>query len=145
MKNNVVHELKKIAAENGGLLQPEIVVSKAKSPGSPLHDCFEWSDTKAAKEYRIWQARQLIRVSIEMIDGSSEPMNVFVSLKSDRRKDGGGYRVMTEVLSHAERRAQMLEEALEELNGFRAKYHHLKELAAVFASLRQVKTKKKAA
>jgi hypothetical protein len=42
------------------------VLADARDPESPLHDCFEWDDAKAAAAYRIDQARVLIR-SIEIV------------------------------------------------------------------------------
>ena len=133
--------MKRIAASNGGVLQPEIVVEKARPKTSPLHSRFTWNDSTAAHEYRIWQARQLIRVSVELIEGITGSVDVFVSLSPDRYKDGGGYRVMTEVLSDLELRQQMLVDALNELRVFQQKYSRLKELAEVFRSIRNVKRK----
>jgi hypothetical protein len=138
MKNNkTIAELKRIAKENGGLLKPEIVVREARPRSSPLHSRFTWNDTKAAQEYRLWQARQLIRVVVEVIDGIKGSHEVFVSLTSDRK--ASGYRVMTDVLSNAQMRAMMLQDALDELEMFRDKYRRLKELATVFAAIRKVR------
>jgi hypothetical protein len=44
-----------------GRLTPEQVVRDAKSLTSPLHDYFQWDDTKAALAWRTQQARVLIR------------------------------------------------------------------------------------
>ena len=146
MKNKVVAELKRIAAENDGLLKPETVVDEAKPVSSPLHPKFEWRNTVAAHQYRIWQARKLIRVSVEVWAGTEDPVNVFVSLTPDRETRGnddgdigGGYRVMTQVLSDKEMRQQMLADALAELACFEEKYRRLKELAAVFAAIKKVR------
>lgn len=43
-----------------GRLTPEAVVKAARSPKSPLHQFFEWSNVKAAEEHRLDQARTLI-------------------------------------------------------------------------------------
>lgn len=53
-----INQLAKMA---GGRITPEIVFSDATSPDSPLHDCFEWDDGKAAYQHRLEQARALIR------------------------------------------------------------------------------------
>jgi len=136
----IVRELKRIADQNGGIILPELVVERARPASSPLHGRFEWDNTKAAHAHRLWQARQLISVCVEQIEGVSEPTNVFVSLRSDRNNEGG-YRVMTEVLSRAELKAQMLNDALKELQSFQRKYASLKELASVFDSIRRVRKK----
>jgi len=140
--NKVISELKRIAANHGGLLQPETVVESARSKASPLHSRFEWDNTVAGQLYRIHQARNLIRVSVEIIGGTEEKADVFVSLTTDRMKEsGGGYRIMSEVLTDAQMRKQMLADALAELEIFREKYSRLKELASVFAAIRKVRKK----
>jgi len=141
MKNKVVAELKRIAAENGGILQPEVVVSEARPASSPLHSRFEWDNTLAGEKYRIWQARQLIRVVVEVLPGTNEKANVFVSLSPDRERESGGYRIMTEVLTDGQMRQQMLTDALDELELFRDKYKRLRELAEVFKAIRKVRKK----
>lgn len=138
-ENAVVLELKRIASENGGILKPDVVVAEARPKDSPLHSRFEWDDAKASHEYRIWQARQLIRVSVEVIEGTNEKFDVFVSLTTDREKDGGGYRVVANVLRNKSQREQMLSDALSELKVFQEKYRQLKELAEVFAAARKIK------
>ena len=140
-KNKVITELKRIARENGGLLQPEVVVEEARPKSSPLHSRFTWDDAEAAHAYRIWQARQLIRVSVEVLAGTKTEMDVFVSLSPDRQRDSGGYRIMTDVLSNQEMRAIMLKDALAELELFHEKYQKLKELSAVFAAIKKVRRK----
>ncbi len=103
--NKVITELKRIANKNGGLLQPETVVESARPASSPLHSRFEWDNTVAGQQYRIWQERQLIRVSVEIIIPSMEkPTDVFVSLSTDREKESGGYRIMVDVLTDKQMR-----------------------------------------
>lgn len=135
--DKIAQELRKIAQAHGGLLLPKNVVESARSSSSPLHSRFEWNDSTAAEEYRLWQARHLIRVVIEQLPGVSTPTEVFVSLSSDRAM-GAGYRVVTEVLGDRERRAEMLEDALAELQIFQLKYRRLEELAAVFRAVKTV-------
>ena len=138
-KNKVITELKRIANKNGGLLQPETVVESARPIKSPLHSRFEWDNTVAGQQYRIWQARQLIRVSVEVLERTDEVTDVFVSLSTDREKESGGYRIMVDVLTDKQMRAQMLADAMAELEIFRVKYSRLKELAAVFEAIKKVR------
>ncbi len=46
--------------ENDGRLLPSEVVAAAEDEASPLHDCFEWDDSKAAYQQRLGRARDLI-------------------------------------------------------------------------------------
>lgn len=142
MKNKVISELKRIAQENGGLLQPETVVEAARPTSSPLHSRFEWDNSVAAQQYRIWQARKLIKVVVEVLAGTNETMNVFVSLTPDRERESGGYRILTEVLSDSTMRERLLADALDELELFRDKYHKLKELAVVFSAMKKIRRRK---
>lgn len=58
---SVQEALQIITDKNGGILQPEAVVAAAKNAKSPLHAYFEWDDKKASHQWRIEQARRLIR------------------------------------------------------------------------------------
>jgi len=66
-KNGVVDELTRIANKHNGLLRPADVIEAARPVGSPLHTRFTWDDTEAAHQYRLWQAREIIRVSVEYL------------------------------------------------------------------------------
>lgn len=135
-KAKIISILKRLTRENDGLLLPETVVDAARPENSPLHSSFEWNNGRAAEKYRIWQARKLLRVCVETIPQSKEPVEVFVSLRSDR--DEGGYRIQTDVLSDSEMRKILLADALAELELFREKYARLRELAIVFKAIRRV-------
>jgi hypothetical protein len=142
----ILRELRRIAAEHRGVLLPEIVVAAARPTTSPLHNRFEWNDSDAAHEYRLWQARHLIReVVVHLrVNGEIKPVNVFVSLKPDREGEGG-YREIVAVLENKDFRTQMLADALDELRTFQAKYAHLKELASLWKPIAKVlKSKQKA-
>lgn len=53
-------QLAELEMENGGRLTPSAVVEAAKNPSSPMHGCFEWDSEKAAYQYQLDQARELI-------------------------------------------------------------------------------------
>jgi len=141
--DRIARELRRIAKQNDGLLLPQTVVEAARPKTSPIHNRFEWDDSEAAEKYRIWQARQLIRVVVEQIEGVSAPTEVFVSLSPDRNKIGG-YRVTTEVLNDDQMRAVMLQDAIDELDVFKLKYRRLKELAVVFDAIHKVSSRGRA-
>jgi len=117
-------------------------VEFAKSPTTALHSVFTWDDTKAAEAYRLQQARQILRVVVEVLPGD-DPLKyrATVSLKEDRY-NGMGYRIMADVLTDARLREIMLMEARADMAIFMDKYESLKELAAVFEAMSKVvKTK----
>lgn len=137
----VIGELRRIAKKSGGLLLPEKVVDAARSEVSALHRMFCWDDTEAAHQYRLWQARALIRTTVSYVEaaGDKRPVRVFVSLTPDREEAGGGYRETVAVLADKDMRKQLLEDALDELRIFEKKYAHLSELARVFTASRKVR------
>lgn len=66
-----------------GALKTARVLEHAEPTESPLHGMFEWRDKVAGHQYRLWQARELIR-SIEIVvverDGNrpQEQMPIYV-------------------------------------------------------------------
>lgn len=127
-----------------GLILPESVVEAARPASSPLHKYFEWDNTKAAQEWRLEQARYLIRVCVEVAklpNNEPQEIRVFVSLPSERNKKGG-YRLMVNVLSDVERREEMLQMALDELTRLRSKYAKLRELSSIFQAIDRVAKRK---
>jgi len=136
-------ELHAIAKRDGGVLQPLAVVSYARSTDTALHSCFTWDDTKAAEQYRLWQARQVIRVVVGVIVPKVEQTRVFVSLLDDRQQEGGGYRLTKVVLCDMDARKRLLAEAMAELQVFKRKYAIFKELSPIFAAMRKVQKRRK--
>lgn len=64
-------ELERISHVHGGLTAT-VVVTEAKPPDAPLHPCFTWDDATAATEYRLWEARNLIRSVYVIEDGEDK-------------------------------------------------------------------------
>lgn len=141
MKNDIIiQELNRIASKSGGILKPEIVVEEASREDSPLHSRFTWDDSEAAHQYRLEQARRLIRVTVQFIPNvSNEPERIWVSLKQDQNNEGGGYRTLVSVLSDVELRKQLLNEAMEDMDRFEEKYSHLTELSEVFKAMKRIR------
>ena len=113
------------------------VVSAARKKTSPLHDWFQWDDGEAAHQYRLIQARNLLRVYVKVEDVENEPVQAFVSLTTDRVKEGGGYRAMAEVMSDDALREQLLRDAFVQLGNMRKKYQHLQQLAKVWQAVEE--------
>jgi len=133
----IVAELKRLADRHGGELRPADVVDAARPKRSPLHACFEWDDTAAAQEWRLHQARNLLRVVVAYEPADSKEAThcrVFVSLTPDR-ESGAGYRLTRAVLTDPRMRHQLLADARAEMKCFVAKYRLLDELATVFAAM----------
>jgi hypothetical protein len=72
-----------------GSLDPERVVDAARNPNSSMHGQFNWDDTEAAHQYRISQARALIkRVKVNVIRADDTVVRVSSYIRS---ASGAGY------------------------------------------------------
>ena len=91
MRVEVKNKLAEIHARDG-TLKPAAVIKEAKSSRSPLHHLFTWDDTIAAREHRLNQARQLIRVAVTILPAvSNGPVRQYVSVSTMRKTATGGY------------------------------------------------------
>ena len=125
--------------ERRGRLDPKRVVTWARAHrSSGLHSCFVWNNTKAAEQYRLWQARELI-VSVEAVYEDGQKRQVYVSPMVSRGT--GGYHRLVNVVGEDELRDQFLLEALKELERVCAKYEDLTELSGVRVAVRLVRSR----
>ena len=134
--NSVKEELLFIGSKHDNFVSPHIVVEFAKNPDTCLHSKFEWNDTKAGHEYRIYQARKIISLELQVVGNEKKQVltRIFVSLQDDRSPEKG-YRLVTDVLADENLRKQFLDEALVEFIRIKNKYESLKELAKIFAAI----------
>ena len=134
--------LEKLALlDENGRLRPEAVVEEAEDSSSPLHRCFTWNNGEAGYRWRLHEARTLIRTSYTVVV-EQQPVPVrtraYVSLKSSRPAKSG-YTPIRRVLSQPELHAELLKDALEDLEAMERRYGHLRELRAVFTEVRRVR------
>lgn len=84
--------LAQIEEANDGVLTPDAVVADARRKDSPLHDCFEWDTKKAAQEYWVIQARQLITsIRVEMRTETKVVSAVYYVRDPNASSDKQGY------------------------------------------------------
>ena len=137
VKTTALEEMQLIADRHGGVLNPPDVVAFAANPRTALHSRFDWDDAIAGPKYRLWQARQLISVSVKVLPGVKTPVKMWVSMKADRY-GGGGYRSVSAVMADPEAQEQLLAEAYADMIVFRKKYNLLKRLAPIIAAMGSV-------
>ena len=130
---SIASELERVRKGHRGVLRPVDVVEFARNPKTELHGRFEWDDTKAAHEYRLEQARHVIRFAVECVRDEMDATRTYVSLKGDR--GGNSYRRTVEVLSDAELRAQLLDEAFREMEGWKLRYQRFEELVPIVQAI----------
>lgn len=114
-----------------------VVEFAKKRKSSELHKCFEWNDSKAADEYRLEQARHLMRLIFTeaecQIKGRQEVVKyrAFESVRIDDDEDDRSmmvYLPTVEALSEEEYRSQIiggLEETIEQAERTAEKYEHI--------------------
>jgi hypothetical protein len=126
--------LEAIRKRHNGHLLPKYVVDDARKPSSPLHDAFTWDDTEAADQYRLVQARYLIRHIVVVISEKNEPERTIRALVSIRGEDDNGstsYVAIDDAMRSKNLRAQVLQKAYDELIAWAERYRRLQEFAAV--------------
>lgn len=84
--------------EQHGSIKPRVLVDESSEPDAPLHPAFEWRDPVAADQFRLIQARNIVRavhiVSDEGEDRGCAFAHVAVSVEAadeEGENDGGGY------------------------------------------------------
>lgn len=130
--------LREIAKAHRGLVRPQHVVDAARDKASPLHSRFIWSNKKAADEYRLWRARELIAQYWVVEPGSNEPIRMMLSLSSDR-PTRAGYRFSDSVMADSEQRQEWLLMAVADLQRWRKSYGALSaELRLVINAINKI-------
>jgi hypothetical protein len=113
-------------------LKAESVVEWArKHPKSELHSRFTWDNNEAADKYRLWQARELIKLVVEV--QPNQPL--YVSLSIDRTSKDGGYRLTDDALNSKGLREVLVRDVLSEFSKLRTRWTHLHELQPIFAAI----------
>ena len=140
-KEIIAPVLEAIRTKHNGLLIADHVVDEARKKNSPLHPYFNWDDTKAAHQYRLWQARQLITVVTVKLPNARRLIQMYVSLRDDRKQPEGAYRGILDVLSDSDLRYQLVREALEDLKYWEQKYSQLAELGEIYQAIQNTRKK----
>lgn len=128
-----------------GEITPEDVLEDAKNPNSPLHSFFEWSDSAAAHQHRLQQARGLIRSVVAIYVQPDRPaVRTRAYVNVQKPGEPRHYREASHALSQAATRDVVLKRALEELIGWQRRYKDLLEFAEFCDSIDQLQLKLKA-
>jgi len=132
-------ELRRINTKHG-LLKPAIVVEESQPKSAPLHPCFEWDNGKAATEYRLHQARNIINiVQVTTTDNQGrkstvpEFINVAVPTEEDAR--AREYQPIEVAMNDTETRRRIIESCLQKLLLVRDNYRNLMEFSRVWAAV----------
>lgn len=143
--------LEQIRAKNDGDLRLEDVVAASRPKTAPLHRDFEWDDGVAAQQYRLDQARYIVR-SIEVIEDEAPAIQARAYQVSytpaqteEATKARPVYRSTKEMLADPIARDALLAGAIRDAIAYRRRYRMLSELSQVFRALDEFLTSGEAA
>ena len=114
------------------------LLDASRDDNAPLHSCFEWDDSIAAEQYRLWQARHLINsLEIEVTVENKTPITtrLFVNVKPIGTREPGSFTQINAILKNPNLREIALNNALIELRSFQRKYAAYEELTGVFNAI----------
>lgn len=121
-----------------GECKPPHFVAAAKSKGSPLHTLIDWDNWKAADNWRLHQARNVINaVVVTHVDNREipKPIQAFVNITQGKER---GYVSTVYAMSDEEKRKIILETARKDLMAWRNKYEALSEFSELFVVIDRV-------
>jgi hypothetical protein len=125
--------LEKISETAKGELTPKAVVDAARSKRHPLHVHFEWDDSIAAENYRVDQARSLIRVIRVHDEATPEPARAFISINS---RTGTSYRSLADVKRSPDFQQAVMAQADKDLEAFQRRYRELTDICEFVSAAR---------
>jgi len=128
------------ALERAGKLTAEDVVGEARKKTSPLHDFFEWDDSKAAESWRLEQARGLIRsVLVKVTTEDSRVISVPVYVRDPTAKDDEqGYAVLASIQSNPKAAKAALYVELVRVEGLLTRAESIAEVCGLAADVVKV-------
>lgn len=101
-----------------------------RAEDSPLHNEFEWDDSKAAEQYREQQARHIINsLCVCSEENNQEPVRAFFTINQPI------YESLPIILQSTEKHTSLLDLALRELKAFKSKYNMLSQLKCVMEAI----------
>lgn len=132
--------VEEIRAKHDGDATAEAIVAAAKAKRNPLHDAFTWDDTEAGREYRLTQARKIMRSFVVVRDDikTERPQRVYEVVRTkqaDTPRIKHVYKTVDDIMANEDLRGELLGRALRELISLRNRYRDLQELAVVIRAI----------
>lgn len=131
--DDAARELERIRAEVGDLT-PQAVLLHAADERAPLHTAFEWDDSKAGHEYRLNQARGLIRAVVTIESAEVPEHRSYVLVRADPAKEETSYLPTVEVVNRPDLFGDAIRRLQSELRSARDSVNQISSLAAAMNS-----------
>jgi hypothetical protein len=130
--------LQVLADRHGGYLSPSRIVEAARDPSSILHDEFNWDDDDAANQYRIAQARALVRrVRFTLVRQPEQTKVVNLSISRPTR-EAHKANESTTVIPAPRASEDMVDWVLKELTAYRRRHADLIALTPIWRAIDDV-------
>jgi exonuclease VII small subunit len=113
--NKARKRIEELMERNGGEITASSVVSEAAKKHSVLHGFFEWDDTVAGREFRLIQARKLIKRVNVVVESPAEKffhVPVVVSVADDDQPREGVYKKGSAIVKVITEYQRALDEAM---------------------------------
>lgn len=82
--------------ERDGKIETTIIVSEARPEDALLHPAFEWDDSVAGEQWRLQQARQMVKaVEVAPEKEGEEPVPAYVHVRATSSEEPGYYQSVT--------------------------------------------------
>ena len=122
--------------DKNGRLDPVVVEKAARSKSSPVHDLFEWDDKKAGYQFRIQQARTIIRSVVFQVEDAGplfQPPKYVRDPAQDADKTG--YVSVVQLRSEEDNARDALHAEFKRIAGNLARAHRLARVLKVEDSM----------
>lgn len=126
MKRTEVLDALREVRNKWGTLTAELVVEEAANPDHPLHNQFEWDDAEAGYQYRLEQARSLLRVTYRPT-AEAKDLRAFWVVKGSEGGSQARYEPVEELILDPVSREVMLRQMRREWASFKRRYEHMTE------------------
>lgn len=128
-RESVRKELERLDSLRGGKITADEVVAAARKADSPLHNEFEWDDKKAGHQYRLDQARALIRtIRVEHRVEERIVKAVVYVRDPDVEPNEQGYVRLATLVGDQERQRRLVRQELERISGSMKRLAEIKEV-----------------
>lgn len=125
-----------MAAIGRGGRSAEAVLEAARDPGHVLHRAFTWDDGIAAHQYRLEEARRLLR-SIVVLTPDKRTCRAVISVRPNG-SNAAFYYPRKVVMSVKQLKKKAIQEALELILGVLDRYRDLGELDGIRSAAQEV-------
>lgn len=136
MKSSLMKKVEKVVQniyDRDGEVRASVLVDEARPEDSPAHPAFEWRDDVAAEEYRLYQARHLIRrVTVIHEEKPTQLMHVPVVVADAGEHEGkeGSYKPAEVIVTAPDDFELALNAAVQRLKAARAAVDDLQRAAS---------------